>query len=444
MKKFLDENFLLNNEVSVKLYHDYAKKMPIYDYHCHLNPKEIYENRPYENITQMWLGGDHYKWRLMRQNGVDEKYITGDSTDYEKFEKFVECVQYAAGNPIYHWCHLELRRYFDCYDILCSQNTKLIWDKCEKFKYTPQQLMSMSDVKVACTTDDPLDTLEYHVKLKDFTTKILPTFRPDKLVNIDKAGFSEYLKKCGGLKTITEIEAFLEDRVKFFWENGCRISDHGLDYVPYVVGDAQAALTKALKGESLTSLEADAYKTHILLTCARLYKKYGIVMQIHYGALRNNNSVMFKKLGPDTGFDSIGDYPAAYNLSRLIDTMGDNPKIILYSLNPNDNWALATMTGNFRNVMFGSAWWFNDHIDGMTDQMKALANLAPLNKFVGMLTDSRSFLSYPRHEYFRRILCSILGDWTSNGMFPENYDILGKIVMDICYNNAVEFFGIEV
>lgn len=439
----MDENFLLNNDVAVKLFHDYAKKMPVYDYHCHLNPQEIYENKPYENITQMWLKGDHYKWRLMRQNGVDEKYITGDSSDYEKFEKFVECVQYAIGNPIYHWCHLELQRYFNIYDVLCEKNTKLIWDKCSEFNFTPKQLIEMSDVKVVCTTDDPLDSLEYHEKLKGFSTKVLPTFRPDKAVNIDKDGFTQYIEKCG-VKSLSDLEAFIEEKVKFFSDNGCKISDHGLDYVPYTVGDAQKALEKALNGEGLTIEEIDAYKTHVVLYCANLYKKYDIVMQIHFGALRNNNKEMFEKLGADTGFDSINDCRAAHNLSRLVDNMNGNPKIILYSLNPNDNYSLATMTGNFRNIQFGSAWWFNDQIDGMTEQMKALANLGPLNRFVGMLTDSRSFLSYPRHEYFRRILCGIIGNWVNEGLFPENYDILGKIVSDISYNNAVEFFKIEL
>ncbi|MDD3767042.1 MAG: glucuronate isomerase [Eubacteriales bacterium] len=448
MKKFMDENFLLNTNTAEVLYHRYAKDLPIYDYHCHLNPKEIYENKPYENITQMWLAGDHYKWRLMRQNGVDEKYITGDADDYEKFEKFVECVQYAAGNPIYHWCHLELQRYFGVYEVLTAENTKLIWDRCAQKKYTPQKLIEMSNVKLVCTTDDPLDTLEYHQKLKDSPTKILPTFRPDKIINIDKPGFLEYLNLCGGLKTLGEIEEFISDRLKFFYDNGCRISDHSLDYVPFEKGASpEAALEKALKGEPASKAEADSYKTHLLLHCAKLYKKYNITMQIHYGAMRNNNTHMFNRLGPDTGFDSIGESLSAHNLSRLIDSMSEdaensNPKIILYSLNPNDFYMLATMTGNFRNIQFGSAWWFNDQLDGMTSQMKALANLGALNKFVGMLTDSRSFLSYPRHEYFRRILCRILGEWADEGLFPADLSILGKIVSDICYYNAVDFFGI--
>lgn len=438
MKKFMDENFLLENDVSVKLYHGFAKDMPIYDYHCHLNPSEIYENKPFENITQMWLGGDHYKWRLMRQNGIDEKFITGNSSDYEKFEKFVECVQYAIGNPIYHWCHLELKRYFNVHEILCSENTRIIWDKCLKINYTPRQLIKMSNVHTICTTDDPTDSLEYHIKLKDFTTKILPTFRPDKLVNIDKQGFVQYIEKCN-IKSLSDLEGFIEDRLKYFREIGCRISDHGLDYIPYEHGNAEAVFDAALKGEKLNSHQIDVYKTHLLLHCARLYKKYNIVMQLHFGALRNTNSGMFEKLGPDTGFDSINDCHLAYNLARLIDSMGDNPKIILYSLNPSDNYVIGTMTGNFKDIRFGSAWWFNDHIDGMEEQMRANANLGALNKFLGMLTDSRSFLSYPRHEYFRRILCSLLGNWVNEGSFPENYDILGKIVQDICFNNIAEF-----
>ncbi|MDR0405227.1 MAG: glucuronate isomerase, partial [Clostridiales bacterium] len=266
---------------------------------------------------------------------------------------------------------------------------------------------------------------------------------PDKAINIDKDGFADYLGKCGNLTTVGGVEAFLEDRLKFFCENGCKISDHGLDYVPFEIGDPQIPLRKALSGEPLTEREIDVYKTHLLLFCAKLYKKYDVAMQIHFGALRNNNTAMFEKLGPDSGFDSIDDRQAARNLSRLIDSTGDNPKIILYSLNPNDNYTLATMTGNFRNVMFGSAWWFNDQLDGMTDQMKSLANLAPLNKFIGMLTDSRSFLSYPRHEYFRRILCGIVGGWVNDGMFPEEYDTLGTMISDISYNNAVHFLGIK-
>lgn len=438
MKNFMDENFLLDNDVSVRLFHNYAKDMPIYDYHCHLNPEEIYKNEPFKNITQMWLNGDHYKWRLMRQNGIDEKYITGGADDYEKFEKFVQCVQYAIGNPIYHWCHLELRRYFNIYDVLCEENIKLIWDKCSKAIFSPQHLMQISNVKTICTTDDPLDSLEYHVKLNNFTIRILPTFRPDKLINIDKEGFLEYISRCK-VKTLEELEGFIEKRLLYFCKIGCKFADHGLDYIPFEKGDAKSAFAAALSGEKLSSSQIDCYKTHILLHCAKLYKKYGVIMQLHFGALRNTNAVMLKRMGADTGFDSINDFRCAENLARLIDEMGQNPKIILYSLNPCDNYVLATMTGNFRNVLFGSAWWFNDQLDGMTEQMRALANLGALNKFLGMLTDSRSFLSYPRHEYFRRILCSILGSFVNNGQFPENYKILGKIVKDICYNNVLEF-----
>ncbi|MCK9478276.1 MAG: glucuronate isomerase [Firmicutes bacterium] len=438
MESFMNNNFLLDNDISVRLFHDYAKDMPIYDYHCHLNPQEIYQNQPFKNITQLWLAGDHYKWRLMRQNGVDEKYITGDADDYEKFEKFVQCVQYAIGNPMYHWCHLELRRYFNVYDVLCEENTKLIWDKCSAVTFRPKQLMEMSNVKAVCTTDDPFDSLEYHAKLRDYEIKVLPTFRPDKLVNIDKAGFSEYISKCN-VKTLDDLEKFIENRILHFSKTGCKFADHGLDYVPFGVGDAKAVFSAALMGEKLSREQIDCYKTHVLLHCAKLYKKHGIIMQIHFGALRNTNTAMFEKLGADTGFDSINDYRCAENLAHLIDKMGQNPKIILYTLNPCDNYVLAAMTGNFRNVMFGSAWWFNDQADGMTEQMKSLANLGALNKFLGMLTDSRSFLSYPRHEYFRRILCSILGNLVKGGQFPENYEILGKIVKDICYNNIVDF-----
>jgi len=438
----MDNNFLLKNNISVRLFYEYAKELPIYDYHCHLNPKEIFENKPFENITQMWLGGDHYKWRLMRQNDIDERYITGNAGDYEKFEKFVQCVQYAAGNPIYHWCHLELQRYFNIFETLCEKNTKLIWEKTLSFNFSPKQLMEMSNVKAICTTDDPLDNLEYHDKLKDFSVEVLPSFRPDKLINIDKEGFCDYLARCG-VKSLSDIEAFIENKIEFFAKRSCKFADHGLDYIPYETGNAADALNKALAGEALTKSQADSYKTHLLLHLARLYKKHNIIMQLHFGALRNTNTKMYNKLGADTGFDSINDLHCADSLAKLINKMGDNPKIILYSLNPNDNYILSTMTGNFKKVRFGSAWWFNDQIDGMTDQMKALANTGALNKFPGMLTDSRSFLSYPRHEYFRRILCSVLGDWVNDGLFPKDYNILGKIVQDICYNNIVEFINME-
>ena len=404
--KFMDENFLLKNEVSQTLFHKYAKNMPIYDYHCHLNPKEIVENKPFKNITEMWLKGDHYKWRLMRDNGIDEYYITGDADDYEKFEKFVSCVSRAIGNPIYHWCHLELQRYFDCYDILKEENTKKIWDKCAEKTYTPKQLIEMSNVAVICTTDAPGDTLEYHKILKDYKgAKILPAFRP----NLNKEFY----------KDMENPKKWLVEQIEYFHENGCRISDHGLD-------------------------NFDEFSVDLLKFLAEEYAKKGWTMQLHIGAIRNNNKKMFEKLGPDTGFDSVNDISIAQHVSDILGSVENLPKTILYSLNNIHNSVIGTMTGNFRNVQQGSAWWFNDHYDGMREQMKSLANLGALNKFVGMLTDSRSFLSYPRHEYFRRILCGLIGEWVEEGHFPYDEEILKEIVEGICFNNAVEFFGIEL
>ena len=439
MKSFLDENFLLETKTAQDLFHKYAKSMPIFDYHCHLNPKEIVEDKEFTDIAQMWLAGDHYKWRLMRNNGVDEYYITGNASGYEKFEKFIECLQYAVGNPLYHWCHLELQRYFNVYEVATKENVKKIWDKCNSVKFSPKKLIEMSDVAVVCTTDDPIDSLEYHKALKGYSTKILPTFRPDKSF---KRGFVDYIKNLGDIKCFNDLINALEEKIKYFHEVGCRISDHALDYVPYGTCNPDEVLKKALSGAELSDCELDSYQTAVLTELAKLYKKYGWSMQLHIGVIRNNNAEMFAKLGPDTGFDSISDRPIAENLSKLLSGMGELPNTILYTLNPADNYVLGTMMGNFRNIRFGSAWWFCDQLDGMREQMKALANLGPLNKFLGMLTDSRSFLSYPRHEYFRRILCNLIGNWVENGEFPADEATLKTIVEGICYNNALEYFGI--
>ena len=406
MKKFMDDNFMLNNETAAKLFNDYAKDMPIFDYHCHLSPQMMYEDKPFENITQIFLGGDHYKWRYMRSNGIDESYITGDKSDYDKFKAFCGCLQYAIGNPLYHWTHLELKRYFNVDEVV---------------------------------------------------TAAYGQFLPSKL--LDSMDFTDYNKALGNvcgmnIKNYDELITAVNERIDYFHNAGCRISDHALDGVPFNRDySADDVFVKKMNGENLSADEINAFKCETLIRLAKKYSELDWAMQLHIGALRNNNSAMFKKLGADVGFDSIADYEIAADLSALLDAMECNdglPKTILYTLNPKDNYVLATMLGNFQSaetagkMQFGSAWWFNDQRDGMVEQMKALANLGALNKFVGMLTDSRSFLSYTRHEYFRRILCNMLGEWVENGEFPDDFDTLGKIVEDICFNNAKRYFNVEM
>jgi len=468
MKKFMDENFLLSNDTAITLFHDYAKKMPIYDYHCHLNPKEIWENKRFKNITEVWLYGDHYKWRAMRANGIDEKYITGDASDYDKFRAWARTVPYTIGNPLYHWTHLELQRYFGVYDILNEENCDKIWEKVNAQiageGFTVKDLIRKSNVKLICTTDDPTDTLEYHEKIaasNDLSAKVYPAFRPDKGVNINLPTFTPWVKKLSEvcnkpIKTYADLLEALEERVNYFHKHGCRLSDHALDYVLYAdttFDEAAKVFEKAMNGETITLEDEKKYKTYTMLFFGKLYAKLDWTMQLHIGAMRNNNTKMFKKLGPDTGYDSIYDNSIAYPLSRLLDALeveDSLPRTILYSLNPTDNAVLASMLGNFQGggipgkMQFGSAWWFNDNIDGMVAQMKELANMGLLSRFVGMLTDSRSFLSYPRHEYFRRILCNLIGEWVEKGMYPADMKILGEIVQGICYNNAKEYFKMEV
>jgi len=451
----ITKDFMLKGKTAKKLYHTYAEDMPIIDYHCHLVPKQIAENYRFRNITDLFLGGDHYKWRQMRTFGIDEKYITGDASDYDKFIKYAEMMPYLIGNPIFHWTHLELKRYFDIDEMLCPETADAIWEKCNKLLasegFSARELIVKSNVKALCTTDDPLDTLEYHKQLRDegYEVKVLPTFRPDKLINIDKDTFVGYIGQLGA-STYEEVKSKLKEKIAYFHDVGCRLSDHGVDYIFYAEGDAKAAFDKAMRGESITKEEADAYKTELMLVCAEEYTRLGWTMQIHMGALRNNNTEMFKKIGPDTGFDSINDNRVAEPLSKLLNAMNSNgylPKTILYNLNPKDNYVLATMLGNFQSapikgkIQFGSGWWFNDQRDGMEAQMRALGNLGMLSCFVGMLTDSRSFVSYPRHEYFRRILCNLLGEWVDSGEYPNNEKYLGEIVKDICYRNAESYFG---
>lgn len=467
----MDENFMLSNDVAVKLYHNYAAKMPIFDYHCHLSPQEMYEDKPFESITEMFLDGDHYKWRYMRSMGLNERYMTGHRTgdkpsDYERFEAFVSALQYAIGNPLYHWTHLELQRYFGI-DTVCRIDTaRGIFDSANKVikekNMSPSYLINNSNVACVCTTDDPADTLEWHKKIAEkghIKAKILPTFRPDFMINIDKDTYAAYIKKLSAVSGV-EITSYndlidaIYKRIDYFHSVGCRISDHALDCVPYADGiNVNSVFKKAISGISLTDNEIKGYKSRVLIDLAKKYKSLDWAMQLHIGALRNNNTKMFNLLGADTGFDSIADYNIAVDLSNLLnamDTTDDLPKTILYTLNPKDNYVIATMLGNFQaegtggKIQFGSGWWFCDQRDGMIEQMKSLSNLGALNKFVGMLTDSRSFLSYTRHEYFRRILCNLIGEWVINGEFPADFDTLGKIVEDISFNNAKNYFGIEL
>ncbi len=468
MKNFMNDNFLLTNDTAVKLYHEYAKEMPIIDYHCHLSPKEISENKKYKNITEIWLGGDHYKWRAMRINGITEDYITGDKPDKEKFYKWAETMENSIGNPLYAWAHLELKRYFGIEDVLSTKTAEKIWNKANELlqrdEFSCKELIKKSNVKIICTTDDPVDTLEYHKEIledKEFNVKILPTFRPDKAINIEKDGFFEWLQKLENAANmkIADIDSLLKalgKRIEFFHEIGCRLSDHGLDPIAFEHGESNevdSIFKKILKKEILSEREIKVYKGQIMLFLGKEYAKREWTMQIHLGCMRNNNKKMFKLLGPDAGFDSVGDYNYVQDLSNFLDTLDSTnelPKTILYCLNPKDNYVLGSLIGCFQGdgipgkIQFGSAWWFNDQKEGMIRQMTDLANLGLLPRFVGMLTDSRSFLSYTRHEYFRRILCNLISEWVENNEVPYDMELLGNIVKNISYNNAKNYFGIEV
>ncbi|MCR5585360.1 MAG: glucuronate isomerase [Lachnospiraceae bacterium] len=465
MKKFMDsKDFLLSNETSLRLY-EAAAKMPIIDYHCHINPREIAEDRQFNNITEVWLGGDHYKWRQMRSNGIDEKYITGDASDYEKFEKWTETLQKAIGNPLYHWSHLELQRYFGFNKPLSPATCKEAWDFCNKKLNTPEMsvrnIIKMSNVDTICTTDDPADTLEWHKLIKEdktFDVKVLPAWRPDKAMNLEKPDYKDYLaklEKASGMKigSFKELCAALKNRMAFFAENGCLVSDHGLEYVMYQPAsesEIESIFSARMSGKMPTREEEIKFKTAFMLFVGREYARLGWVMQLHYGALRDNNKNMYAKLGPDTGYDSINTGASAAELVGFLNALAltdELPKTILYSLNPCDNAAIGTIMGCFQNsdavgkIQHGSAWWFNDNKTGMQEQMTSLANLGLLSNFVGMLTDSRSFLSYTRHEYFRRILCDLVGTWVENGEYPADFVFLEKMVQDISYNNCKRYFG---
>lgn len=460
----MKETFLLKTKTAQRLYDTYAKDMPIVDYHCHLDPKDIAEDRHFENITQIWLYGDHYKWRFMRSMGVEEKYITGNATDFERFKAWAEVIAYAAGNPLYHWTQLELKRYFGIDEYLTGESAERIWKKtCEVIKsgeFTARRLIKRSNVELIGTTDDPSDSLEYHKIIKaipDFDVKVIPTFRPDKAVNIELDGFAEYIGRIAesakrSITSYSELKAALLERMEFFCEMGCRAADHGMETIPYITAsdtELDAVFKAALAGKELCAEDVERYKTNLLLFLAEEYAKHNIVLQLHLGVIRNNNTKMFDRLGADSGHDSVADTFAVAKLSRFMNALeekGQLPKTILYSLNSKDNITLATLMGCFQGegvagkIQLGSAWWFLDNIDGMESQLKCLANEGALASFVGMLTDSRSFLSYPRHEYFRRILCNILGDWVENELFTDDERILKTIIQGICTYNAEKFF----
>lgn len=466
MKPFLNEEFLLSTATAQKLYHEYAENMPIIDYHCHINPREIYEDRKFENITQLWLEADHYKWRQMRSNGVEERYITGDAPDREKFQKWAETLEMAIGNPLYHWSHLELKRYFGYEGILNGKTAEEVWNLCNRklrAGVTARTLVQASHVKLLCTTDDPADSLEWHEKIaKDssFAVKVLPTWRPEKAMSPEKKEYLDYLEKLSAVSGVqinnfTSLLQALRVRMDFFASVGCVLSDHSLSYVMYAPASEQEIeeiFAKRLAGENVTLTEEAKFKTAMMLVLGREYKKRNWVMQIHYGVKRDNNQKIVEQLGPDAGVDCIQNVSPSAEMADFLNALvmtEELPKTILYSLNPNDYAAILTVMGCFQDssavgkIQQGSAWWFNDHKTGMQEQMIALANLGLLGNFIGMLTDSRSFLSYTRHEYFRRILCELLGKWVENGEYPADYKVLKKIVQGISYENAVRYFGFD-
>ena len=467
MKKFMDKDFLLTTETAKKLYHEYAKPMPIIDYHCHIVPREIYEDRKFENITQVWLGADHYKWRQMRSNGVDEKYITGDATDREKFQKWAETLEMAIGNPLYHWSHLELQRYFGYEGYLNGDTAEEVWNLCnEKLQngLSARRLIELSNVTLICTTDDPIDSLEWHEKLagdKTFTSRVLPAWRPEKAMNLSKPDYLEYLAKLSEVSGV-EVKSFrsfleaLRVRMDHFSEHGCVLSDHSLDYVMYeqtTFAEAEVIFAKRLCGEFPDLKERKKFETIFMMEMGKEYHKRNWAMQLHFGVKRDNNQRIAGSVGPDAGVDCISNYTPAGQMADFLNALAltdELPKTILYSLNPADNASIGTIMGCFQDssaigkIQHGSAWWFNDNKTGMQEQMISLANLGLLGNFIGMLTDSRSFLSYTRHEYFRRILCELIGGWVENGEYPADYKTLEKIIKGISYTNAVRYFGFDV
>ena len=461
---FLDENFLLKTKTAQLLYHNYAKNLPIIDYHNHLNPKEIAENKKFKNLTEIWLHGDHYKWRAMRSNGISEKYITGNSSDKEKFDKWAETVPFTMRNPLYHWAHLELQRYFNIDELLNEESADSIYEKCSTLlktkDFSVQAIVSKMNVEVLCTTDDPSDDLSYHKALKNstFKTKVLPTFRPDNYVLIEKGSFCDAIKQLESttkiaINSYNDLLLVLEEKVSYFHQIGCRLADHGLAFIPKTsctTKELNQIFSKRIHNETLTSTEINNYQVGILIALAKMYYAKEWVMQLHLGAIRNNNDRLKEEIGTDVGCDSIGDYQQAKGLSNFLNSLDADhqlPKTILYNLNPKDNEVFATMAGNFTSngginkVQYGAAWWFLDQKDGIEKQLNTLSNMGLLSRSVGMLTDSRSFLSFPRHEYYRRILCNLIGEEIENGELPNTIEWIGKMIQNICYHNAKAYFN---
>lgn len=465
MKKFMDKDFLLHTETAKELYHNHAAKMPIFDYHCHINPKQIADDARFENITQIWLYGDHYKWRGMRTNGVDEKYCTGNGTDWEKFEKWAETVPNTLRNPLFHWTHLELKKFFGIDKVLSPATAKEIWDECNAKlqlpEYSARGIIRMANVHTICTTDDPVDSLEYHRQIKEsgFEVAVLPAWRPDKAMAVENVKtYNDYLDKLStsaNMKIVSfaDLMSALDSRHQFFHDNGCRLSDHGIETFiaeDYTQGEIEQIFAKVRSGAVLSSEEIGKFKSCMLYEFGIMDHSRGWTQQFHFGVLRNNNTRLFNQLGADVGFDSIGDFEIGKPLAKFLDRLDSNnqlAKTILYNINPRDNELIGTMIGNFQDgsvpgkMQFGSGWWFLDQKDGMEKQINALSNLGLLSRFVGMLTDSRSFLSYTRHEYFRRTLCNILGNDVENGEIPNDMKLLGQMVENICFNNAKNYFN---
>lgn len=467
MKAFMDKDFLLSTDTAKTLFHNYAEGTPILDYHCHINPKEIYDDRKFENITQVWLGGDHYKWRQMRSNGVDEKYVTGDASDREKFQKWAETMPKLIGNPLYHWSHLELQRYFGYTGFLNGDTAEEVWNLCNEQlqnKWTVRSMIKASDVTLICTTDDPIDSLEWHEKIAadpTFEVQVLPAWRPDKAMNVEKPDFAGYVGKLAAVSGVAvmdfaSLKEALKVRMAYFAERGCSVSDHALEYVMYAPAtdaDLDAIMAKGLAGQTVSREEELKFKTAFMLFVAKEYNRIGWAMQLHYGCKRDNNAYMYQQLGADTGYDCINNYAPSAQMADFLNALSatdEIPRTIIYSLNPNDDASIGTILGCFQDtsaagkLQQGSAWWFNDHKTGMMAQMTSLANLGCLGNFIGMLTDSRSFLSYTRHEYFRRILCEMIGGWVENGEYPDDQKALEAIIKGISYNNAVKYFGFNL
>lgn len=465
MKKFMDNNFILSTETASRLYHDYAKDMPIFDYHCHLNPRDIAEDRNFNNLTEAWLDGDHYKWRGMRSNGIDEKYCTGDADPKEKFLKWAETVPNTIRNPLFHWTHLELQRYFNINEILTPETAESIYDRCTRLLQKPEfsckSLLKKMNVALICTTDDPIDSLEYHKEIKEsgFSTKVLPTFRPDKAMAVEHSEiYNTYLKKLElssgiSINSFSSLLKAVDKRHQYFHDNGCRLSDHGIETfyaMDYTKDGIESIFSTIKNGEELSDTEIITFKSAFLFETALMNNRRGWVQQYHFGVFRNNNTRMLNKIGPDTGFDSIADLSHGDSMRKFlnkVDREGKLTKTILYNINPADNAMIATMIGNFQDgttagkIQFGSGWWFLDQKQGMIDQLNSLSTMGLLSRFIGMLTDSRSFLSFPRHEYFRRILCDLIGTDVENGEIPADFKMLEKVIKNICFNNAVDYFG---